>query len=116
MHELENEGTIENKEGMEKNEIVSRSVRAGKRTYFFDLKTSKKDELYLTITESKRRFNEANGTYFYEKHKVFLLEQDVKSFHSELGKIIDFIEANPHLTMSDKNKEFDINSDSESLY
>ena len=55
----------------EREEIFSKAVRAGKRTYFFDVKTTKANDYYLTITESKKRFNEDKP--FYEKHKLFLL-------------------------------------------
>jgi hypothetical protein len=92
----ENIETKESRENRDDNEIMSTYVRCGKRTYFFDLKTSRKDEVYLTLTESKRRFNDSNGI-FYEKHKVFILEQDLKKIHLELGKIIEFVETNPHL-------------------
>ncbi len=54
-------------------EIFSRAVRAGKRTYFFDVKATRANEYYITITESKRRFNNEQGKFFYEKHKIFLL-------------------------------------------
>ena len=49
-------------------DIFSKAVRAGKRTYFFDVKATKTDQYYLTITESKRRFNAVQGKFFYEKH------------------------------------------------
>jgi hypothetical protein len=91
-------GTVEiagNKKGKEKNEILSKSIRSGKRTYFFDLKASRKNEPYLTITESKRRFNEENGTFFYEKHKIFLLKEDMQNFYTQLGKMIEYVAANP---------------------
>ena len=97
----------------DKNEILSKSIRSGKRTYFFDLKISKTEELYLTITESKRRYNEANGTFFYEKHKLFLLEEDVESFYAELGEMRDFIKENAPFTESQKNKDSDFNFDYE---
>jgi hypothetical protein len=51
-------------ENLEKNEVLSRAVRAGKRTYFFDVKTTKSEEKYLTITESKRKFNAESGNFF----------------------------------------------------
>lgn len=79
-------------ENLEKNEVLSRAVRAGKRTYFFDVKTTKNDEKYLTITESKRKFNADNGTFFYEKHKLFLYKEDFTKFHNALGAVLNFIE------------------------
>ncbi|MCQ2264196.1 MAG: PUR family DNA/RNA-binding protein [Bacteroidales bacterium] len=79
-------------ENLEKNEVLSRAVRAGKRTYFFDVKTTKGDDKYLTITESKRKFNADNGTFFYEKHKLFLYKEDFGKFQNALGAVLDFIE------------------------
>lgn len=79
-------------EKQEKNEILSRAVRAGKRTYFFDVKATKSDEKYLTITESKRKFNPENGTFTYEKHKLFLYKEDFLKFQNALGAVLDFIE------------------------
>jgi len=74
----------------EKSEIFSRAVRAGKRTYFFDVKTTVEDEPYLTITESKRRFND-QGKFFYEKHKLFLYKEDFEKFVNGLNDSIEFI-------------------------
>ncbi|MDR1758745.1 MAG: PUR family DNA/RNA-binding protein [Bacteroidales bacterium] len=77
----------------EKNEILSRAVRAGKRTYFFDVKkTAKSEDKYLTITESKRKFNPDDGSFFYEKHKLFLYKEDFDKFKNALSAILDFIE------------------------
>lgn len=79
-------------ENPEKNEVLSRAVKAGKRTYFFDVKSTRKDELYLTITESKRKFDAENGTFFYEKHKVFLYKEDFDKFQNALAGVIEFIQ------------------------
>jgi hypothetical protein len=79
-------------ENLEKNEVLSRAVRAGKRTYFFDVKTTKNEEKYLTITESKRKFNADNGTFFYEKHKLFLYKEDFTKFQNALAAVLEFIE------------------------
>ena len=79
-------------ENFEKNEVLSRAVRAGKRTYFFDVKATKGDEKYLTITESKRKFNADNGTFIYEKHKLFLYKEDFNKFKNALGAMLNFIE------------------------
>lgn len=61
-------------------DIHSNVVRAGKRTYFFDVKATRSNELYLTITESKKRFNQQSGRFFYEKHKLFLYQEDFEKF------------------------------------
>jgi len=79
-------------ENFEKNEVLSRAVRAGKRTYFFDVKTTKAEEKYLTITESKRRFNPDTGLFSYEKHKLFLYKEDFDKFKNALAAILNFIE------------------------
>jgi len=79
-------------EKFEKNEVLSRSVRAGKRTYFFDVKATKSEEKYLTITESKRRFNPDTGLFSYEKHKLFLYKEDFEKFQNALAAILNFIE------------------------
>ena len=72
-------------------DIYSKSLRAGNRTYFFDVKSTKSDDLYLTITESKRRFNNDNGKFFYEKHKLFLYPEDFASFQDNLQATLDKI-------------------------
>ena len=88
----------EKKEGFEKNnreEIFSKAVRAGKRTYFFDVKATRRNDYYLTLTESKKRFNR-EGQPFFEKHKIFLYKEDFEKFTDGLKEVIDFIkEANP---------------------
>ncbi len=80
----------ENKE-RDREEIFSRVVRAGKRTYFFDVKATIGDEYYLTITESKRRFNNEQGKFFYEKHKLFLYREDFEKFNNGLNDAVEFI-------------------------
>jgi glycogen synthase len=73
-------------------EIYSEVIRAGKRTYFFDVKETRSGEQYLTITESKRRFNNEQGKFFYEKHKIFLYKEDFEKFSTGLKQVIEFIE------------------------
>ncbi|MFO8088113.1 MAG: DUF3276 family protein [Bacteroidales bacterium] len=74
-----------------RNEIYANAVRAGKRTYFFDVKETRKGEYYLTLTESKRRFNKEQGKFFYEKHKLFLYKEDFEKFTNALEDVIAFI-------------------------
>jgi hypothetical protein len=77
-----------------RDEVFSRPVRAGKRTYFFDVKATRDDNLYVVITESKRRpKNEGNGV-FYEKHKVFLYKEDLIKFSEGLQEAINYIREN----------------------
>lgn len=79
-------------QGQVREEIFSRTVRAGKRTYFFDVKATRSEEHYLTITESKRRFNNDSGKFFYEKHKLFLYKEDFEKFANGLNAAIEFIQ------------------------
>lgn len=72
-------------------EVFSKAVRAGKRTYFFDVKATRKDEYYLTITESKKKMD-SNGKSFYEKHKIFLYKEDFEKFSEGLTDIIEYIQ------------------------
>jgi len=73
-------------------DIYSQAIRAGKRTYFLDVKSTKAEELYLTITESKRWYNNEEGKYQYEKHKLFLFREDFEKFMDGLQNSIEFIE------------------------
>ena len=76
----------ENKnEARRQDEVFSKAVRAGKRTYFFDVKTARSDDHYLTITESKKRFNSDSGKFYYEKHKIFLYKEDFEKFADNLA-------------------------------
>ena len=82
---------MEESENKDREEIFSRVVRAGKRTYFFDVKSTVGEEFYLTITESKRRFNNEQGKFFYEKHKLFLYREDFEKFTLGLSDAMEFI-------------------------
>ncbi len=73
-----------------KEEIHSKVLRAGRRTYFFDVRATKADDYYLTITESKKHTNE-NGTSFYKKHKIYLYKEDFDRFRDLLNEVTDFI-------------------------
>ncbi len=75
-----------------RDDIYSKAVRAGKRTYFFDVKSTRSNELYLTITESKRRFNQQTGKFFYEKHKLFLYREDFEKFKDALEEVFKAID------------------------
>ncbi len=74
----------------QKEEIFTKIVRAGKRTYFFDVKATRKDDYYLTITESKKRLGK-EGKVFYEKHKIFLYKEDFDKFTEGLKDAVVFI-------------------------
>ena len=89
----------------QREDVYAKSVRAGKRTYFFDVKQTKNEELYITITESKRRFNESQGKFFYEKHKIFLYKEDFEKFADGMHDVIDFVEKNQNPNVSSYNEE-----------
>ena len=71
-------------------EIFSKAVRAGRRTYFFDVRSTRAGDYYLTMTESKRDFNE-DGTPFYRKHKIYLYKEDFINFKEALNEMTDYI-------------------------
>lgn len=73
-------------------DVFSRAVKAGKRTYFFDVKSTRDKELYITITESKKRFDNALGKFVYDKHKIFLYQEDFEKFMHGLQDAFSFIE------------------------
>jgi hypothetical protein len=79
----------ENFERNDKEEVFTKIVRAGKRTYFFDVKTTRHEDLYLTITESKKRLGK-EGKMFYEKHKIFLYREDFEKFCEGLNEAVTF--------------------------
>ena len=93
MEDLEkNEDRLEN-DSKFREEIYSVSVRAGKRTYFFDVKSTRRAEFYLTITESKKRF-EQDGSFHFEKHKIFLYKEDFEKFMDGLQEVVTYIDQN----------------------
>jgi len=74
----------------EREDIFSKPVRAGKRTYFFDVKETRNKEYYLTITESKKQFP-VGGKPYFEKHKIFLYKEDFDKFSEAFQEVINFI-------------------------
>lgn len=77
-------------EVQDREEIFAKVVRAGKRTYFFDVKATRKDDYYLTITESKKIFDK-DGRFHFEKHKLFLYKEDFDKFEEGLVEAINYI-------------------------
>lgn len=109
----------ERKDGMEaidREEIYSKAVRAGKRTYFFDVKATRNNDYYLTITESKKKFDD-NGSQNFEKHKIFLYKEDFEKFSEGLEEVVAYIKAalGGEIPMPDesqkKRDEFDVDFD-----
>lgn len=99
-------GTKEVMNGQEektiKEEIFTKVVRAGKRTYFFDVKATRKDDFYLTITESKKRLGK-EGKVFYEKHKIFLYKEDFDKFAEGLKDAVEYIDNDPETSFASES-------------
>ncbi len=74
-----------------RDEIYSEKVKAGKRTYFFDVKATRSNDYYLTITESKKRFNKDDEGFTYEKHKIFLYKEDFNKFMEALNNTVNHV-------------------------
>lgn len=83
----------EERERTEREDLFSKAVKAGKRTYFFDVKSTRGNDYYLTITESKKRFND-DGKFTYEKHKIFLYKEDFEKFMEGLNESVEIIKQN----------------------
>jgi hypothetical protein len=75
---------------MEQEEIFSKVLRAGRRTYFFDVRATKAGDYYLTITESKK-FTNDDGSFHYKKHKIYLYKEDFSEFSEILNEMTDYI-------------------------
>ena len=71
-------------------EIFSRKIRAGRRTYFFDVRSTKAGDYYMTITESIKEFDE-QGTPSYRKHKIYLYKEEFQNFKNTFSEVSDFI-------------------------
>ncbi|MFK7833161.1 MAG: PUR family DNA/RNA-binding protein [Winogradskyella sp.] len=77
-------------EMMDKEEIYSKVLRAGRRTYFFDVRSTKAGDYYLTVTESKK-FTNDDGSFHYKKHKIYLYKEDFTEFKEILAEMTDYI-------------------------
>ncbi len=75
---------------LEKDEIFSKVLRAGRRTYFFDVRATKADDYYITITESKK-FTEEDGSFHFKKHKVYLYKEDFAAFSEILEEMTSYV-------------------------
>lgn len=75
---------------LEKEEIFSKVLRAGRRTYFFDVRATKADDYYITITESKK-FTEADGSFHFKKHKIYLYKEDFAAFAEILDEMTSYV-------------------------
>ena len=81
---------MSNYDTMDKEEIFSKVLRAGRRTYFFDVRATKASDYYLTITESKK-FTNDDGSFHYKKHKIYLYKEDFSEFKEILAEMTNYI-------------------------
>jgi len=81
---------MNDKDLMDQEEIHSKVLRAGRRTYFFDVRSTKAGDYYLTITESKK-FTHDDGSFHYKKHKIYLYKEDFTAFKENVVEMMDFI-------------------------
>ena len=88
-------------------EVYSKAVRAGRRTYFFDVKATRNDDYFLTITESRKKQGK-DGSFFFDKHKIYLYKEDFAKFADGLEEVVTYIKTN--------KPEFFENEATESLY
>ncbi len=109
------------KDLMDQEEIFSKVLRAGRRTYFFDVRSTKAGDYYLTITESKK-FTHDDGSFHYKKHKIYLYKEDFQSFRDNMEEMMDYIISEKgHEVISErhqkdfKKEETEKNGDGQSL-
>ncbi len=81
---------MSDKEYLEKEEIFSKVLRAGRRTYFFDVRSTKAGDYYLTITESKK-FTNDDGSFHYKKHKIYLYKEDFEAFTDIMNEMTAYV-------------------------
>jgi hypothetical protein len=81
---------MESRYNGDQEEIFSKVLRAGRRTYFFDVRATKAGDYYLTLTESKKFSNE-DGSFHYKKHKIYLYKEDFSAFAEILNEMMQFV-------------------------
>ncbi len=95
-----------NKDGR-RDDIYSKIVRAGRRTYFFDVKATRSNDYYLTVTESKKSTQE-DGSATYEKHKIFLYKEDFEKFAEGLSEVIGYIKEHQPESAQEQKEDADV--------
>lgn len=98
---------------MEQEEIYSKVLRAGRRTYFFDVRATRAGDYYLTITESKK-FTNDDGSFHYKKHKIYLYKEDFASFKENVDEMIDYIINEKGEEVISERHQKDFNKEAES--
>jgi len=100
---------FEKKENFEREDIFSKAVKAGKRTYYFDVKSTRNNDYYITITERKRRYDQ-EGNFKIEKHKLFLYKEDFDKFSNSLSEVINFIKTNKFESLENNEEDTQTNN------
>ncbi len=100
------------KELMDQEEIHSKVLRAGRRTYFFDVRSTKAGDYYLTITESKK-FTHDDGSFHYKKHKIYLYKEDFHAFREIMEEMMDYIIDEKGLEVISERHQKDFKKDDE---
>ena len=97
---------MEDNKGNERNELYSERVRAGKRTYFFDVRSTRGGDYYVTITESKKVFNDEG--FYYQKHKIFLYKEDFNKFQDAMNSTLGHVKEKllPDVDFSQFDREY----------
>lgn len=101
---------MEDNDKRRKHELFSTSVKAGKRTYFFDVKLTRNKDYFLTISERKKKFNKNTGRFEVEKHRIFLYQEDFEDFINALNNTLDYI--NQH-GIEDDGEDLEVETDEE---
>ncbi|SHJ25402.1 PUR family DNA/RNA-binding protein [Pseudozobellia thermophila] len=102
------------KDSMEQEEIYSKVLRAGRRTYFFDVRSTKAGDYYLTITESKK-FTHEDGSFHYKKHKIYLYKEDFTAFRENVEEMMDYIIAEKGTEVISERHQKDFKKEEEAL-
>ena len=91
--------------GREQDIVYNKTIKAGKRIYYFDVKKNQKEELFITITESKKIMSADGGSFSFQKHKVFVYHEDFDKFSDALQEIMDYVKAPEVVQVVDVNSE-----------
>ena len=106
---------MEEKKYNEADDIYSKTLRAGRRTYFFDVRSTKADDYYLTISESKKFTNE-DGSFYFKKHKIYLYKEDFEGFNDLLKEMTQYIINEKGLeVISDKHQKDYVKEDYQTI-
>ena len=105
---------MEERKYNEAEDIYSKILRAGRRTYFFDVRSTKANDYYLTISESKKFTNE-DGSFYFKKHKIYLYKEDFEGFKNLLKEMTQYIVDEKGLeVISDRHQKDFVKEDNQS--